>query len=96
MEYLLVKFNDNYCDEFDVDGFNIMSEQEFKDYLEEWKKEIEKNGFDEFYFGTNECLTYEGVDEFEKRFTTEPLTEEEALVLKKFFKSSYGVFPELF
>lgn len=78
--FLLVTFDDNYADEFDVMGFRIFT----TDQWEKWKSAIpEKNS--SIYFGTNECTDYSSREEFLETCTVKPITVEYAKVLFDLF-----------
>lgn len=100
-QMLLVKFSSNYADEFDVDGFKIMSE-------EDWEKHVRAatNAFDnqpeaskrnklfgaskepvELYFGTNEALEFNDLKEYLGAFVVTKLSSTEHKTLEKLFPS---------
>lgn len=51
----LAKFSMDYCDEYDVQGFSIWSEEDYEKY-KEFYKSSHLNKEVEIYFGTNEYL----------------------------------------
>jgi hypothetical protein len=84
MKYYLVKYEDNYADEFDIQGFRIFTEVELKAF-----KTLVKTAKypQEVYFGTNESISYDSFTDY---------TEEEASLLTKLFgydtTTEYGFF----
>jgi len=97
-KYLLVKFDSNYADEFDVSGFTIMSQAAWEKHKVDVAKRfaalsapVEKMGgyMDypelEAYFGTNESLTWSHYDHYIESFDVKELSDDELKVLKKFF-----------
>lgn len=102
--YKLVKYEDNYADEFDIVGFKIMTEQEYF----EWRDMVEKSFlFDEdnqvrdttdreFYFGTNEFVTYQNANQYFDQLEVIDLANHEAAALLSMFAKEiqygYGTF----
>jgi hypothetical protein len=100
---LLVKFDDNWADEMDVSGFKLF------DNLDAWNAAIagfkarmeivdgEDNGYFEVYFGTNEYIEYETVEEFLTRFDITEISDAAAAVIETLFPEAksygYGHFP---
>ena len=93
--YFLVKFEDNYADEFDVYGFRIMNEKELMKFTNDIRK-LKKFPL-EIYFGTNEALIFESQKDCMAGFKMLPITKDEMSSLKKLFpnaeKWGYGFFP---
>lgn len=92
---LLIQFDSNYADEFDVEGFLVMTKEEWETH----KAAIQKR-FDalppkdpskyygeelEAYFGTNESLSWGSMDAYLHDFKVTEISDEEHAVLKKFF-----------
>jgi len=100
--YKLMKFSSDWADEFQVEGFSIVTD-EFHKLLIECINQI-GNLKTSWYFGTNEGFNEPFKDLFSS-CTFESLNEEEALKLSKLFKLSINsydcfgncpYFPELF
>lgn len=95
----LLQFCDNYCDEFDVEGFVVIDGIQFSEWLGVMQKlsEYMKGGKSfEYYFGTNEWIEYEDYNEFFNCFTCTPISVEEGKFLKDKFigeYSSFGIIP---
>lgn len=104
---LLVKFDDNWADEMDMDGFKLFNSKE------EWEKLIEdfvaqhKDDHDCeededlpsicISFGTNEDNEYDTMEELLRNFELVEVTDEEAAALEHIFPEcvshGYGQFP---
>jgi len=82
MSKVLVIFDDNWADEMDITGFDILTEEQW-----EYKKlELEHTTFpQDVGFGTNESNIYEDANEFLGNFKTFPISEKEEEVIRKFF-----------
>lgn len=97
MSYKLVKFSSNYGDEFDVDGFSILTEDEYNSFF---------TGIDNATkfcnpgFGTNEDVDviYKMDDIKTQRLCIKDcydftnITEEEYHMLHRLFGISYGIY----
>lgn len=94
MHYVLVKFYECWADEFDVQGFDVMTQEEWKDYKAVLETYFNKNTCMEYYFGTNEALEWNELKWMLDCYKTDPLTLGEASTLKLLFPSlPYGIFP---
>jgi len=89
----LIKYNDNWADEMDLEGSQILTDPEFAEWETKWLKRFEDEGKITFYVGTNEEIPYGSFDDFCQAFTVEDITEEEAAVLTKYFGKNMGFFP---
>ena len=58
MKYYLLKYEDNWADEFDVNTFCVMTEEEYNQFCAIIDEAISKIGNSEIeiYFGTNEWI----------------------------------------
>lgn len=94
-KYLLIKFQKDYADEFDVYGFLACHEKEWLHHLEYAKNyfiEQAKEGYDSVNvcFGTNEEFEYQDIKEYISSYEITEITEEEFNILNKLFpKSSF-------
>lgn len=93
---VLVKFSDNYSDEFDVDGFKLFetaAEQvDWENALrEEWAEYSDTEEM-ELYFGTNEFIYISKEDYFDRAITIKEITHTEYYFLEENFGTSYGMF----
>lgn len=96
---ILVRFNDNWADEFDCDGFTIMSEKEWKNYKKLANKVIWPR---EIGFGTNEHFEYDSAQDYLSAFIRRRITKSEEALIRKIFhiktrlgSSSFGIIPLL-
>jgi|LakMenE01Jun11ns_1017448.scaffolds.fasta_scaffold9809416_3 hypothetical protein len=83
----LIKFQDNWADEFNVEAFAVKDYQEIEKLFA-----LAKIYFDlfpgqelEIGFGTNETLTFCDYEDYRSRFTVTDLTESEVEVFQKHF-----------
>lgn len=82
----LVKFEADYADEFDVYGFRVMNESQFQEFT----ANLEKIKFpQEVYFGTNEAVEFESLDEYKRAFKSKEIDRNEHLVLKRLFGNDW-------
>jgi hypothetical protein len=82
--YVLVKLDKNYADEFDVEAFVVVTDT----YLEAAKASILKNGREaglHMNFGTNEWLEWGSGEELVAGLDVTPLTTAEAQFLARAF-----------
>lgn len=84
-EKLLIKFNSDWADEFDVSGFMVISFKDWQNHITNVAKQFLSTSEIEVYFGTNESMTYESLLNYINKFTITPINSEEFLVLKKLF-----------
>lgn len=82
---LLVKFDSNYADEFDIGGFIVMSEEDWEKHNVLVKKKFDEEGEIEVYFGTNESMIWESYESYIGDFYVNKLSDEELKALKKLF-----------
>ena len=79
---VLLKFTKDYADEFDVHGFNIVSDESWEHY----QKEFEVVKFPvKMYFGTNEGIVFEDINDITSSIEAEVITDEEEQLLRKLF-----------
>lgn len=79
-DFLLVSYDDNYADEFNINGFKVFTTEEW----EKWKSSLPENSF-EHGFGTNECIEYSSKEEFLATCTVKSITVEQAKMLFEIF-----------
>ena len=86
---LLIKFEADWADEMTIYGFGIMTDEQWA-----WKNlELKHTQFpQEVDFGTNESEVYETLDEYLRNFKITEISDEEAMVINKLFRSDYGQF----
>ncbi len=84
---VLIKFQKDWADEFDVYGFQVLSDKEWA----ELQEAIDKIKYPlELYFGTNEQLIFESSDETLRELKATFLNLGEYLVFKKHFGTTYS------
>lgn len=99
---VLVKYDCNYADEFDLEGFIIMPQLEWLKHITSVQKHFEKWDSEhapdrwgnregiEVYFGTNEQVIYEGFESYRRSFTVTDLSDADVETFKRHFGKSYG------
>lgn len=78
---ILVKQNENWADEMDLEGFFITTQEDFNGHLSEAKKAIPFT----ICIGTNEEVEYTRFADYANSFKVESITEDEYQTLKKLF-----------
>lgn len=89
----LIKFKDNWADEMDIEGGQIMTEKEFHDYFNAVKKAFNECNYINFCIGSNEFIEYESYEDFFKSIQIIKISKDEYKVLQKFNLCNYGIFP---
>lgn len=97
-QYYLIKYCDDYADEFEVEGFMILNGKQMDEWeskFEELRKCFNNHCNFEFYFGTNEWVDYSSFEDFNKAFDTQKITKNEAVFLSKLTNNfgTYGIIP---
>jgi hypothetical protein len=88
-KFYLVKYEDNWADEFDIYGFEIFNQRQF-DFLNVVINDIRKVGDFEYYFGTNEYIDYTSVQGVRNALEFKEISKEEFETLKKLGLGVYG------
>lgn len=101
ISYYLLSYVDNWADEFDVEGFIILTEEQVKT----WKKALEMAGeymsrghTYEFYFGTNEWIDYSNIEDFRVCFKLSKISDNEVAFIRNRLLgryASYGIIPTI-
>ena len=60
---LLAIFEIDYGDEFSLYGFALVKEELWQEYLEHLKEEYEEDNYIEWYFGSNEFISWDSLQE---------------------------------
>lgn len=95
-QWLLVTFSDNWSDEMDLEGFEVVTRKEYDDYVAEKLKIESEEGETSFRrcFGTNEDNEYESFQDYlDQTVSIQEISDEEAEVLMKFFPGGNGFTP---
>jgi hypothetical protein len=86
-KFVLIKQCIDYADEFDVYAFDVVP----KDEWEANKKRILELTYElEYYFGTNEELTFADGEDYLNQIVVSDISEEEAQTLDKLFDGEFG------
>lgn len=95
---LLVKYSDNYADEFDIEGFAILEENQWYDIQKTVRTKVKFPN--EYCFGSNENIEYESAEDFLQTFTVINITDTLAELISMAFQlrpydgiMSFGKFP---
>ena len=83
--YYLVKYDDNWADEVDIDGHTVLRQEEF----DKLNKALDKVGYLTFYVGTNEEIEYEN-DELVRPLEASLITPTQYRTLKLLNIDSVG------
>lgn len=91
---VLIKFDANWADEFDVYGFTIVNYEKYQEIL----KWIQERGKDRIncYFGTNEGWDDETLEQFSRHYSYHVIDPEEAKIVQRLFGNKFGVCPDVF
>ena len=95
--YYLVKYADDYADEFDVSGFVTLTSEEMNEFdaaLNRLEKIMKTRDFT-FYFGTNEEMVYKDFKYFLEAISVSIISQKEGAFLLKQFGKKYGTHPYL-
>lgn len=89
----LVKFLRDWADEFEAEGFGILSDEEWEEFVKVVKEN--PNAETSFWFGTNEGWEDETIESFYDCYKTIDLPYEEEIALQRLFGKvvDFGVFP---
>lgn len=88
MARYLVTFNDNHGDEFDVNGFTIMTDREVDEF-----EELASSITWEFVFYANtESLNFSNGEDFLSRIEYKEIDKDQYAVLEKIFGGEFGTF----
>ena len=91
MSKVIVKWDGNWADEIDYDGFCIYdSKEEWEQVLVNAKKCVRESPGEELYFGTNEYITVENESELDS-YTVTDITNNEAEIIRRLVGDSGGM-----
>lgn len=84
---VMLVYRNNYADEFDVDGFAFLKEDDWE-YI---KREAAETPFPrEMYFGSNEFMDYDTSKEFIDEFKVAPITQDLIEEFRRIFHMKPG------
>ena len=85
-EYVVVRYNDNYADEFDVNSAWIVSVKKWN----AWKKKVKTiTKPAEIYFGTNQAIEIQSGEAVIKACKVAPISKREAITLIEYLGDGY-------
>jgi hypothetical protein len=84
-DYVLVSMDTNWADEFDVEGFLVVSTAYFEDAKKRLLGMEEGTSFS-MGFGTNQDLTWHDAEELLASLTVKPLDDAEVALFEKHFR----------
>lgn len=87
MKYILAVWNCNWADEFDTEGFLVITDENWNKFVEAL---TDKDCKQEFYFGTNEALEFEDKNDYLRHFEVKEISAEEAETITKHLGKQYG------
>lgn len=93
MAYVLVKFEKDYADEFDICGMMACTTEEWEAFKKDALEKIEDQPDAEYYFGTNEYVSFEGAAEFDDAFDVMDITDDEYATLMRLFAGTWRMKP---
>lgn len=90
-KYVFIKYDMDWADEFDLEGFGIMEESEWEEMDRDIRNHFENDeGSISSSFGTNEDIELDSVSDWDRALKVSHITEAEAKFLHE--KFSYGDF----
>jgi hypothetical protein len=75
-KYVMIKFNDNWADEMDVESLWVTTGKDFEEFIDIIKENMDQILKREHYCGTNEFLEYSDEAEFWRCFKFVPVSEQ--------------------
>lgn len=88
--FYLVKYEDNWADEFNIYGLEILDQRQYDFLNMVIENVIDKVGEFNYCFGTNEDIDYKSTARIRKALTFQSITKEEFETLKKLRLGCYG------
>lgn len=86
MNKVLVKYSEDYADEFQVSGFCVMTREKWENYVKRANEAVWPQCQ---YFGTNEGVQWDSAEDHLDAFNVVDITDGEAAFLEKNFQG-YG------
>jgi hypothetical protein len=84
---VLLKWSTNWADEMDVEGYVMTT----KDKSDDWRKKLKQVDYSfSLQIGTNEDIEYSSGEDLISEVVTKNLTDEEYIILKKYFGTQGG------
>lgn len=85
-QQILVKFTEDYADEFDISGFRVMTETKWNSHIADVR--LTAKWPQSKYFGSNEGIEWASFDDYLRAFKVVPITPEQAEFLDSAFSVS--------
>lgn len=90
-KYYLMKFESDYCDEFNVQGFSLITLDQYKMYqFVADNKDKHTESFD-IGFGTNEEIYFENLSEFLDCISIDEISTNDHRSINAYFGDNYGL-----
>lgn len=89
--YIFLSFSKNYADEFDTNGFRIVSFKRWDEYRKALRGH--EDSF-ELYFGSNQYLEFNSGQDLLNKVKAVPISNSEKLTFEKTTGLSFGWFPD--
>jgi hypothetical protein len=84
---ILVKFSDNWADEFDAKGFALFTPEEWKEY----QKEVRDLDFPlQLSIGTNQLIDYPDADGYFQMLKVQQISFKDSKMIEHIFGRHYG------
>ena len=90
-KYYLMKFDTDYCDEFEVQGFSVITLDQYKMYEFLFNNQDKYTESFDIGFGSNEELYFENLSEFLDCIKVEEISNNDARTLNAYFGGNYGL-----
>ena len=90
-KYYLMKFASYYCDEFEVQGFSLITLEHYKMYKFVFDNQDKYTESFDIGFGSNEELYFENLSEFLDHITVFEISTNDYRSINAYFGSDYGL-----
>lgn len=90
-KYYLMKFKNDYCDEFEVQGFSLITLEHYKIYKFVFDNQDKYTESFDIGFGSNEDLYFENLSEFLDCITVFEISTNDYRSINAYFGNNYGL-----
>lgn len=90
MKYFIVKQSGNYADEFDTEGFFLAEGKNLKEVRKSLEPSEDTVFPAEVYFGTNEAIEFEDLEEYLDSFEITEITKQQYDAIGDVIGDSFG------
>lgn len=94
MNYVIVKFDSDWADEFQVSGFRIMPRAIWVAHEKEAREKFGERSRT-VYFGANEFFEYESAEDYLRNFHVVEAAQEDVETVQRIFGRDFGLFPSI-